>query len=280
MSIELINPIEFDYITGKCREFFKSRGLTECFVQNKLSILASCEDVSTISTFEYAGSVWPLPQTGQMWLEFLLLNNPTSKGYFCISTSYRQEPTPVLGRHDLIFPMIEFEIPTGIEGLREFEKDLLEYLGFGPKNTFPEGEYLDICKKYNTDELSHDHEKRIYEDYGPVFFLNNFPETTQPFWNMHRSSTGLAEKTDVIIFGVETFGSASRSCDPNSMRKNFYSISEGMYANLLYSRFGKNRVEDELAAFLSHNFFTRSGCGIGLTRLIRAMRLANLIPTQ
>lgn len=277
MSIELINPKEFDYITSKCRDFFKSRGLTECFVQNKLSILAACEDPTTVASFDYSGQCWPLPQTGQMWLEHILLTNPDSKGYFCITTSYRQEANPVLGRHDLIFPMIEFEIPSGIDGLREFEKGLLEHLGFGSKDSFPEGEYLDICKKYGVTELTHEHEKRLYEEYGPVFFLNNFPETTSPFWNMNRTATGLAEKTDVIIYGIETFGSASRSCDSENMTEKFHSISNGMYANLLYSRFGKQRVEDELNTFLSHNFFTRSGCGIGYTRLARAMRLAKLI---
>lgn len=277
MSIELINPKEFDYVTSKCREFFKSRGLTECFVQNKLSILAACEDPTTVASFDYAGQCWPLPQTGQMWLEHILLTNPDSKGYFCITTSYRQEASPVAGRHDLIFPMIEFEIPSDIEGLREFEKSLLEHLGFGSKDSFHEGEYLDVCKKYDVSELTHEHEKKLYEDYGPIFFLNNFPETTSPFWNMNRTDTGLAEKTDVIIYGIETFGSASRSCDPENMKDKFHSISNGMYANLLYSRFGKQRVEDELNTFLNHKFFTRSGCGIGYTRLARAMRLANLI---
>jgi aspartyl/asparaginyl-tRNA synthetase len=280
MSIELINPIEFDYITGKCREFFKSRGLIECFVQNKLSILAACEDVSTISTFEFGNFRWPMIQTGQMSLEDILLVNPTAKGYFCITTSYRDEPTPIPGRHDKIFPMIEFEIPVGAESLREFEKDLLEYLGFGPKNTFPEGNYLDICQKYDTTELIHEHEKRIYEDFGPVFFLNNFPESTSPFWNMDRLTSGLAKKTDVIIYGIETIGSAERSCDPDTMRQKFYSISDGMYADVLFSRFGQKRVENELDAFLSHKFFTRSGAGIGFTRLARAMKIAGLIPPQ
>ena len=39
----------------------------------------------------YAGNQWPLPQTGQMWLEYELLKNPTAPGFFCVSTSYRYQ---------------------------------------------------------------------------------------------------------------------------------------------------------------------------------------------
>ena len=78
----------------------------EAHPQNRLSILAACEDPYTVAQFDYAGKVWPLPQTGQMWLEYELLKNPKAKGYFCLSTSYRQEQTPIEGRHDLIFPLL------------------------------------------------------------------------------------------------------------------------------------------------------------------------------
>jgi hypothetical protein len=61
------------------------------------------------------------------------------------------------------------------------------------------------------------------------------------------------------------------------MREMFHTISEGGYANILYAQFGKERVEAELEAFLSKNFFQRSGGGIGMTRMIRAMKLSNLI---
>ena len=77
-------------------------------------------------------------------------------------------------------------------------------------------------------------------------------------------------KVDVIMHGMETIGSAERSSDPKEMRKQFHTISDGMYAELLYGRFGKNRVEEELEEFLSYNFISRVGGGIGLTRLISA----------
>lgn len=279
MCDKKINPFEFDFIVKKAREFFNKKGLVECHVQNELSILAACEDPTTISQFDYTGQCWPLPQTGQMHLEDIVLSyGDKVPGFFCITTSYRQEPNPVPGRHDLIFPMIEFEIPGDMDKLKEFQKEMLEYLGFGNKETFPEGDYLDLCAKYGVDELEHEHEAKLYEDYGPVFFLKNFPETTSPFWNMSRhENTNIAKKIDVIICGIETFGSAERSCDKDEMRRLFHTISNGGYANTLYSRFGKDRVEKELETFLNHNFFVRSGCGIGFTRLCKAMKTMNLL---
>jgi hypothetical protein len=61
------------------------------------------------------------------------------------------------------------------------------------------------------------------------------------------------------------------------MRDTFYTISGGEYANTLFSQFGKARVEKELEDFLKTDFFPRSGGGIGVTRMIRAMKLSNLI---
>ena len=67
--------------------------------------------------------------TNQMSLEVDLLNDPSLTGLFCISTSYRQEPNPVEGRHDLVFPMFEFEAPGTFEDLKVLETDLVQYLG-------------------------------------------------------------------------------------------------------------------------------------------------------
>ena len=47
------------------------------------------------------------------------------------------------------------------------------------------------------------------------------------------------------------------------MRKQFYNISDGNYANILFSNFTKERVEAELDEFLKFNFIERCGGGIG-----------------
>ena len=49
---------------------------------------------------------------------------------------------------------------------------------------------------------------------------------------------------------------------------------------ILFSKFSKERVEDELNDFMEHKFFPRAGGGIGVTRMIRAMKLSGLIPER
>jgi len=71
---------------------------------------------------------------------------------------------------------------------------------------------------------------------------------------------------------METIGSAQREVDPIIMRERFYTISNGGYAQKLFDHFGKERVEKELEEFLAHDFFPRYGGGIGMTRLIRALK--------
>ena len=106
-----------------------------------------------------------------------------------------------------------------------------------------------------------------------------FPNYTSPFWNMKQSSsdTGLANKVDVILHGMETIGSAERSTSVEEMRNQFYNISDGQYSRILFSNFTKERVEQELDTFLKFKFFDRCGGGIGVTRMIRAMKLSNIL---
>ena len=273
-----IPPCDFHACVKKLRDFFEAKGFIEVHTQNRLSILAACEDPTTISTYNYGGQVWPLPQTGQMWLEYELLKNPEAPGFFCLSTSFRNEPNPVPGRHDKIFPMFEFEIKGGMDELLKIERELCEHLGFGKAAEFPEEDYDVVAHKYGVEELEHEHEAAMETDYDKVMLLKNFPNTTSPFWNMRQNLDGKhANKVDVIIHGVETIGSAERSCDPNEMREQFYRISNGGYANILFSNFTKERVQKELEEFLEFDFFERSGGGIGVTRMIRALKLSNLL---
>ena len=282
-QIGMIDTNDFDKTVSKMRDFFKSKGFLEVHPQSRLSILAACEDPKTISTYDYAGQIWPLPQTGQMWLEYEMLMNPDrAPGYFCVSTSYRNEPNPVPGRHDKVFPMFEFELKGDMEDLIQLERELLVYLGFKtPKGDteYPRQKYAKVAQQYGVKELENEHEEKMGEEHGSVFFLTDFPNYTSPFWNMQQSTEveGEAKKVDVIIHGIETIGSAQRSCDPEEMKRQFYSISEGGYADILFSKFSKERVETELNKFMEHKFFKRSGGGIGVTRMIRAMKLSNLI---
>ena len=272
---QLINPEKFTEAVTLLRDFFLARNFQEVHTQNRLSILAACEDPTTVATYNYAGEVWPLPQTGQMWLEYELLNTPDVPGFFCISTSYRDEKTITEGRHEIIFPMFEFEFPGTIVELEEMEKELCEHMGFGNKHSVVDKNYLEWSEYfdlYGGEELSHEHEEEMCKRWqGRVCMIKNFPNYTSPFWNMKQNGDGTAAKIDVIIAGQETIGSAERSSDPDDMLKMFHEISDGMYADLLYDKFGKDRVDKELNDFLSLDMIPRVGGGIGITRLLHAM---------
>ena len=265
------NTLAYNSLVQKMREFFLQKNFVEVPTQSRLSILAACENPHSITTFNYSGEVWPLPQTGQMWLEHELLMNPEWEGCFCISTSYRQEKTPIPGRHELIFPMFEFESKGGMKELLKLESELLAHLGF---DSPVEVTYDDVCQEYGGVKILEDeHESRMWKEKGSVVSLQNFPLRTNPFWNMQHNKDGIFNKVDVILYGQETVGSAERSCDVEEMRNMFYTIENGGYCGKLFELFGKERVEAELEKFLQYEFFPRFGGGIGLTRMARAMEL-------
>lgn len=264
--------IVFSEVVNKMRQFCLGKGFVEVHTQDRLSILAACEDPTTVATYQYAGEVWPLPQTGQMWLEYELLTKPELPGVFCVSTSFRNEKNPILGRHRIIFPMFEFELKGTLSDLEKFETELLEYLGFGTREEYFYKTYDELKNYYGVKELKAEHENAMLTDFGSIVFCKEFPSFTSPFWNMRRKNKDYSEKIDVIMYGNETIGSAERSINPKEMREEFYSISEGKYADVLFNLFGKNRVERELEEFLALKFFPRCGGGIGMTRIIDAYK--------
>jgi len=274
---QLIDPSKFTETVGLLRSFFLEKGFLEVHTQNRLSILAACEDPFNVATYNYAGNVWPLPQTGQMWLEHELLTQPSAKGFFCVSTSYRQEPNAIPGRHDIIFPMFEFEMPGSVDDLKAMEYELCEYLGFG---NITEKTYAEWQQHFGLGadvEMQAQQELDMEKEFGQTL-ITNFPELTSPFWNMARNDDGnTAKKMDVILGGMETIGSAERSCDVDMMRDTFHSITDGAYSELLFKLFGKERVVAELEKFLEFDFFQRVGGGIGITRMIPALEKINKV---
>lgn len=268
----------YSQVVRKLRAFFQDElGFVEVPSQNRLSILAACEDPSTISVFNFSDTIWPLPQTGQMWLEVELLKNPKLPGVFCSTTSYRNEPNPIEGRHEKIFPMFEFESHGSLDDLRNMEARLLKHLGLPAAVQL---EYEAACKHYGVDEIHAVQEMQMIKDFGAAVSLERFPQRTSPFWNMRRDPDGLYQKIDVILCGMETIGSAERAINPDEMRETFHTISGGEYAALLFAKFGKERVMAELDAYLKFKFFPRFGAGIGVTRLMRAMEECKLIAPE
>jgi aspartyl/asparaginyl-tRNA synthetase len=210
-----------------------------------------------------------------MWLEYELLKNPSVPGYFCISISYRNESNPVKDRHFLIFHMFEFEMKGNMEDMIQMKKELLEYLGYNA-NRFLRGKYTDVAQEYGVTELENEHETRLFQKKTPTFFLTDFPEFTSPFWNMKRNGEN-ANKVDVIISGQETIGSAERETDRDVMLDRFMTIMDGAYKDKMYELFGEERTMDEMKDFLEFEFFPRSGGGIGVTCLIRSMKMEGLM---
>ncbi|MDP3697401.1 MAG: amino acid--tRNA ligase-related protein [Candidatus Taylorbacteria bacterium] len=283
--IDPVEPLEYNFAYNLLHNFFIGRGFIKAAVQHRPDTMAACEDPFNVAIFNYAledeGEVWPLPQTGQMQLEYELLRDchRNVPGLFCESTSYRQEPEAVVGRHNLIFPMFEFEMRGTMNDLRRLEINLLESAGFGEGNNFVGNSYQATAAHYGVRELTGDHEAMIGKEFGCVYFLEYFPEYTSPFWNMKREGN-VAKKIDVILHGIETIGSAERSTEPGEMRDRFHSISGGAYAKQLYARFTKKRVERALERFLSLPFIPRSGGGIGMNRWIRALKLEGLMSNK
>jgi len=265
------NTKTYNELVQKMRAFFLQKGFIEVPTQSRLSILAACENPHSITTFNYSGEIWPLPQTGQMWLEHELLQNPEWPGCFCISTSYRQEKNPIPGRHELIFPMFEFESKGGMKELLQLESELLEHLGFDQP---VEVNYNDVCEEYGgVSILEDEHEQKMWKEKSSVVSLQYFPRRTNPFWNMKNKDGEIFNKVDVILYGQETIGSAERSSDVEKMKEMFYTIEDGRYSDKLFELFGKERVEAELEIFLQYEFFPRFGGGIGMTRLARAYEM-------
>ena len=75
---------------------------------------------------------------------------------------------------------------------------------------------------------------------------------------------------------METIGSAERETDKEKMREGFLAMTDGKYSQLLFNKFGKDRVLKELEEYFSLTMFKRFGGGIGLTRLERAMELEGM----
>ncbi len=265
----------YNFIARELRRFFQDKkGFVEVPSNSRVSILAACEDPKTVTTYTLGNTLWPLPQTGQMWLEFELLKNPDLNGVFCLGPSYRNEPNPIEGRHYRIFPLFEFEAKGDINDLRALETELLLFLGLEAPISL---DYEEMCKQYQVDFVETKEETMMWHEFGNAITLEKFPHRSHPFFNMKHDKDGVYNKIDVILHGAETIGSAERSCDVEEMRRDFRTISNGEYSQLLFEKFGKERVLEELEEYFSLNFFSRFGGGIGMTRLERAMKMAGLL---
>jgi len=272
----MYTPEEYDKVLSRLRLFFKtSKDYIEVDGQKDLSILSACENPHSLVKFDFAGSEYSQPQTNQMRLEHYLLNNPQWNGCYSITTSYRDEKEEdmIEGRHLRAFTMFEVESHGTFDTLLETLELLLQFLGF------PKPKHLDYQKMANlfeTPTIEAGHEMAINK-IDKVAFLKNFNKASNPFFNMKQDGATY-KKCDVLLDPVgETIGSAERSCDVEEMRYNFLNQSDGQYALTLFKKFGKDRVMAELDEYLDNTFIPRWGFGLGMMRLISAMKHQGLL---
>lgn len=286
---QFIDPRKFSLVNNRINQFCLNKGFQQASIQHLFDEMVACDDPQNMRTFKALGTCWPLIQTGQMGLEDVIMDeqqkgNP-AKGFYCQTTSYRFESNPVEGRHMIAFPLFEVEHLGGYKELHNFQRDLLIDLGYEPESDgeFPRADYADLLKEFGVDKLENEHEAKLGEKY-PIFSIDNFP-TEETYWNMKLSDKpGYSLKTDVIVGGVETIGSAERSCDIEQMHDEFYNTAGGEYAEVVNEKLGEERMKKRLNKYLhegpngmAREFIERSGMGIGMCRLIDDMDKRGLI---
>tara|TARA_R100001594_G_scaffold34049_1_gene62871 strand:- start:361 stop:1182 length:822 start_codon:yes stop_codon:yes gene_type:complete len=273
----MYTPEEYDKVVNKLRMFFReAKGYIEVDGQKDLSILSACENPHSLVKFKFNGSEWSQPQTNQMRLEHYLLNNPEWEGCYSITTSYRDERDEdmIPSRHLRSFTMFEVESHGDYKTLLKTLTELLTFLGFEEEPIHLE--YQTIANMFKSPTVEAEHEMKIGEQ-SPVVFLKNFTKASNPFFNMKQNGSTY-KKCDVLLAPVgETIGCAERSCDVEEMRYNFLNQSDGKYAQTLYKQFGEKRVMEELEEYLSNKFIPRWGFGLGMMRLISAMKHQELL---
>ncbi len=208
--------------------------------------------------------------------------------------------------------VVEFESKGGIVDLIGFVTDLLQYLGlYSPRKLL----YEDMCSRYKTSLLKPVHELLMQQEYGNCLSLEQFPERTSPYWNIQpqnevvnyqagsmdhqreqihdqdiKNSTvncydyyfecvkdPVYNKVDVLLYGMTTINSGTRNNNQTELLEKFRQYAEGQYARRLFHEFGESTILNHLDDYLSLPRFPHFGGTIQLSKLVRALRFANLL---
>jgi len=267
---------QYHYVMNCVKFFCLERGFFECYVENEISIFSSWDDPFKIKTFKYNNNVVPFTQSNQIHLEYEMLKNPNRPGYFCITNIYDNSENSLSS-----YPIIEFILKGNMTALEIFEKELLMYLDYDKKFNCNEKDYSYISKKLNRNvsELSNDVKLKIYEKFGPVFLLKNYPEYVNMHWTTKKDlNYNTYNKIVVLLSGIEVIESYEKNTDKNEMLTNFKTLENGLYSKKLFESFGEKQVKEELDNYLTNNFFIRSVGKIYIDRLITSMLKEGLIP--
>ena len=240
------------------RAFIKQEGYLEIEVPELVVSTGACEVISTMFDVDYFGDLAFLRQTGQLYLEELVVLGIDK--VYCEGESFRKEANAGDGRHLCEFKLIEIEakdmsldelVCEEAETLKYvvdnldvslFGEDTLERLqketeGLLPCVTYREalqilrekGLYLDFG-----DDIGREAEQMLVEHCGKGAVAITHHPTEMKFFNMevNREDPSVANSCDFVLkYSGETFGSAVRETDVDVMRRRLHSAP--MYQLLL-----------------------------------------------
>lgn len=215
-------------------------------------------------------------------INILYVPNPMEipRGYYCMNTSTRNESRAGDGRREFRFPITECEFAveteeSGLEELAQFLERMIVHLGFEkPARRY----YTEECKIRGVKKLDDIDEADICNQaQNSVVLLMKFDEESDPYFNMRKNADGTFDKIDVLIDGVETVGSAVRSCNKDEMLDMLKKQDKGKYLTTMYKYFGEETIKNEVNDYFSYKFIPRCGLGIGTSRLIKALERHNLV---
>jgi hypothetical protein len=239
--LKTVSNKQYHYVANCIRFFLMENGLIECCLQSKFPILSS--------------------GTNQFYLEYELLQNPEVTGYFCVTNVNIEHPDSR--------PTAEFVIKGDINVLESFIHHLLIYLCYHniSKYTIKDFSYITSKLDMNVNYLSNTVKQKIYNKFGAVFLLKNYPSNSDAHWTIKKTTIDNTYKKIVtILSGIETIISYEMSSDKNDMYNQFRTKSDSVDVN------------DELDQYLSQSFITRSYGKIFTLEIIESMIKERLIP--
>lgn len=239
-SFKSVSNKQYHYVTNCIRFYLMENGLIECCSQSKFPRLSS--------------------GVNQLYLEHELLQNPDGAGYFCVTNVNTENQDSA--------PTVEFVITGDIHVLESFIHHLLIYLCYHTISKYTIKDYNYITNKLNMDVtyLSNTVKQKIYNKFGAVFLLKNYPTNTTAHWTQKTNSNNTYNKIVTILSGMEAIISYEMSSSKNIMRNQFKSSSDTGDEN------------DELDQYLSQSFITRSYGNIFTLEIINSMIKERLIP--
>lgn len=293
LNSNIVHPNVSYILNGRIDNFMRLQQFKYVYSHtDDLLNLAACENHKAIASTVFGNRIAALPQTAQMLLETYLLLFDDVNSIYTQSISYRDEEIVKDSRHLRLFSMLEIEQRGGFDKLKMFLELFSEYF-FGKSIKFVSYfEALELVGKKLNDTLSEADETVIVGEYDCPVGLYYFPESSNPYFNMSRTTFTykgkdyrVAEKIDLLVKdregrALEVGGFAKRSSDILDIINNFETLMDGAYKNTLYAIAGKSAINKEFDQYLTilqaaiyRNMAERWGGGIGILRLLETMQV-------